>query len=71
MEVTTPAAPLETIPAVATTERVQLESKTEYYQGDVLLNTNTKHGEGTLIDKDLMTQYTGTFQMNIKHGETC
>jgi hypothetical protein len=52
-------------------ETVQIETKQEFYQGQVLKDTNIKHGEGTLLDKEHMTQYTGSFQNNLKHGDTC
>ena len=58
----------ESMPAL---ERVQLESPLEYYQGQVVQNTNIKHGEGILIDKINMLQYTGTFENDVKCGETC
>jgi hypothetical protein len=52
---------------VKTTELVQLETDKEYYQGEVLCNTNVKHGDGVLVDKSLMLKYTGSFQNNQKH----
>ncbi len=52
-------------------ELVQLESDHEYYQGHVIANTNVKHGQGTLIDKRKMTQFTGTFINGLKFGDTC
>lgn len=48
------------------TETVTLETDTYYYQGQVKPNTNIKQGQGVLIDKMKMTQYTGGFQDNLK-----
>ena len=48
------------------TETVTLETDTYYYQGQVKPNTNIKQGQGVLIDKMKMTQYSGGFQDNLK-----
>ena len=58
-------------PAEPELEKVQLENNDFYYQGEVIAGTNTKHGEGVLIDKENMLQYTGTFVNDLKSGETC
>ena len=52
-------------------ERVSFETEYEYYQGSVIIGTKIKHGEGILVDKIKMTQFTGTFIRDKKYGDTC
>ena len=48
---------------------VSIEDKDQYYQGEVLPDSNIKHGEGTLLDKKEMYKYVGSFKYGMKDGE--
>ena len=49
--------------------KVSLEDKDQYYQGEVLPDSNIKHGEGTLLNKKEMYKYVGSFKFGKKDGE--
>ena len=48
---------------------VSIEDKDQYYQGEVLPDSNIRHGEGTLLDKKEMYKYIGSFKFGMKDGE--
>ena len=47
----------------------EFENDDEFYQGEVLPNTETKHGTGTQVSKAEMAKYFGGFKDGKRHGD--
>lgn len=58
----------DTPPAEAI-EVKQFETEDCFYQGEVLLGTQTQHGTGTMVSKTDMSKYVGQFEHGKKHGD--
>ena len=48
---------------------IQIEDEIEFYQGEVLPDSNIKHGEGTQLHKKEMYKYVGSFRFGLKDGD--
>ena len=47
----------------------EIETETEFYQGEIIAGTEIKHGTGTLVNKESMTKYVGSFDHDKKTGD--